>query len=42
LLILLGGLVAAAICAGGLLLRSLRRIETTVPDYDGEESGGRS
>jgi MFS family permease len=34
LMVLCGGWIAAAICAGGLLFRSLRRIETTIPDYD--------
>jgi len=34
LLVLLGGLVAAAICAVALLSKSLRRIEMTVPDHD--------
>ena len=33
LLIFIGSLVAAGICAAGLLPRSLRRIETTIPDH---------
>ena len=40
LLILLGGAIAAAVCAGAILFRSLRTVETTVPDHDADHAGG--
>jgi len=39
-LILMGGVIAAAVCAGALLFRSLRTVEMTVPDHDADHAGG--
>jgi len=36
LMILIGGAVAALICAGSLLLKPIRHIETSIPDYEEE------